>query len=749
MARKRHGIPLPSSEERARQAQNDWIICEKGAGVVRTIADAVPIKHQGISMLTDSQGSIPLNDGHGFGIYYNDCRFVSGYELTLGDVDEHIRPVALAALSTDGFLGHFQLANPPLKHPDGRDIPKDRIKIELTRVVDGSELAVHERIALHNFGDQPVIFPLTLSFSAHFEDMFQVRGLTPEKIGHLVSQGWKDNILSYIYLGIDETFRSTHLYFWPAPDRMLADRAEYLIKLEARESLCLQLRIQLCESRERSLVGPREFERIDLDALRERMQQGMERWYAGHTSVTSEHELFDRIMHRSLHDLHTLETRFDDVAYFSAGIPWYIALFGRDTLITALETLAYDPMIAEQTLKLLASHQGRQMDSRRDEEPGKILHEYRFGELTRAHALPYFPYFGTVDATPLFLILLCEHCHWVGNFSLLTGLQPHVDAALEWLDHYSDLTQEGYASYQTRSSQGMRNQGWKDSGDAIVNADGSLAEPPIALVEVQGFVYKAKIMLADLYRRMGQHDRAEALQRSAHALRQRFNHDFWYDDLDYYALALQKGNKPCKVIASNPGQALWTGIVDPDRAEAVVKRLMHEDMFSGWGIRTLSKRERRYNPMGYHLGTVWPQDNGFILAGMRRYGFDEEALRLYKGLFEAVSHFNELRMPEVFTGYSIEEFGEPVRYSVACHPQAWSAGTMPFMLQALLGLNPMGLDSKLQIRHPLLPPQVQWLDIKHLKVGTARVDLHFERARDRIHVEPTRIEGKLSIDLMN
>jgi glycogen debranching enzyme len=321
-----------------------------------------------------------------------------------------------------------------------------------------------------------------------------------------------------------------------------------------------------------------------------------------------------------------------------------------------------------------------------------------------------------------------------------------VEQALEWMNRYGDPNGDGYLEYKSGSGKGLVHQGWKDSDDAIVNDDGTLATPPIALVEVQGYAYLAKTGVAELYRRTGDEARAEQLLREAAQLRAQFNHDFWMDDKSFFALALQAGSKRCAVISSNPGQALWTGIIDPEKAKSTVDRLIAPDMFNGWGVRTLSALERRYNPIGYHLGTVWPHDSALIAAGCRRYGFHEAAGRIFVGILEAAMEFKHYRLPEVFAGFAREEYGEPVRYPVACHPQAWASGAVPYLLETSLGLQPDAFEKRLRIVQPDLPDFIQHVEIHRLRIGGAKVDLRFERNRDGvIQVHPLKVDGQLDV----
>ena len=415
----------------------------------------------------------------------------------------------------------------------------------------------------------------------------------------------------------------------------------------------------------------------------------------------------------------------------------------RSVLDELIRTGAVD-MDAAGTLRLLARYQAAQFDDWRDAEPGKILHELRVGELARRGEIPHTPYYGTVDATPLLLILIGRHAAWTGDLALFDALRGNIELALDWISSYGDIDGDGYIEYHGRTEKGLSNQGWKDSADAIVNSDGSLAAPPIALVEVQAYVYQAKMAIAELYHRAGEEDRARELRRQAEELKARFNIDFWVEE-GYYALALQKDNRPVEVLSSNAGHALWTGIADKEKARQTAEMLMGEDMFNGWGIRTLSSRERQYNPLGYHLGTVWPHDNSIIVAGLRRYGFDDAALRIFVGMIEATVHFETHRLPELFAGFPRNDYGVPVSYPVACQPQAWAAGTMPYMVKSLLGLTPEAFENRLRISRPVLPDFINRIDLGGLRVGRTRIDLRFERISDAIAVKVLNQDGPLDV----
>jgi glycogen debranching enzyme len=450
------------------------------------------------------------------------------------------------------------------------------------------------------------------------------------------------------------------------------------------------------------------------------------------------------VFQRALLDLRLLRSRLGGLHYFAAGIPWFATLFGRDAATVAIQTLPYGPLMAGETLQLLARYQATACDAYRDAEPGKILHELRSGELAQSDAIPQSPaYYGTIDATPLFLILLAEYVNWSGDLELARTLRPNLDLALAWLDGYADHDGDGYFDYAGKYATGLINQGWKDSGNAIVDASGELAEPPIALCEVQAYAFRAWRQTARLLRLLGDAPRADELEGRAASLQARFERDFWSDDLGCYLLARQAGGRPAAVAASNAGQVLWGGIAGAEHAARVAERLLAPDMFSGWGIRTLSTDAVAYNPISYHLGSVWPHDNGLIAAGLCRYGHGAAARRVFSALFDAAAGFRDYRLPELYCGYPRRDDEErPVRYPVACSPQAWAAGALPHVLWNLLGLRADALGGRLRVVHPCLPDQVDWLDLHGIKVGRADVDLRFERAGEAIAVQWTvRGEG--------
>lgn len=707
-----------------------------------SLAEAIVMKHENMFFVAQPDGNVPLDDSHGLGLYYRDCRYVNGYEMELAGK----KPAHLSASSVQGAVGVFTLTNPTITLPNGTVVDKEDIGITWRRLVDNEIPALRDRVVFQNFTLRSIEVSVTLTIRSAFEDLFAVRGLLDKQFGRLHPPSWDGDRLRLSYDGRDGLVRTLIVHYDPPPRERRDTTAEFLVRMAPRGRQQLDLALVISESKDRP-ARPRKPDPAELPALETDLEREAQTWIRHVAKVSSNGSSLDQLMDRSFRGLRVLRSHIGDETYFAAGVPWFVTLFGRDSLITAWQMLAYHPRIAEQTLRLLAQYQGTREDAWRDEQPGKILHELRVGEMANINAIPHTPFYGTVDATPLFLMLLAEHAAWTGSLNLFNELRDSCERALSWMDRYGDRHGEEYLVYHSRAKENIINKGWKDSGDAIVNADGHLAQPPIALVEVQGYAYAAKLGMAGLFERAGDRDRGDRLRREAHRLRERFNRDFWMEEQGCYALALQAEGRPASVISSNPGQALWTGIAEPDKAQRTIRRLMAEDMFSGWGVRTLSSKERGYNPIGYHLGTVWPHDNAIIAAGCRRYGSDDAALRIFHGLFDAAFHFRAHQLPEVFCGFGRAEYEIPINYPVACHPQAWASGAMPFLLTTLLGLAPDAFAKRLRIVRSLLPSFLDRLDLRNLEVGQARVDLHFQRSEQGIHVDVIKSNGELEVQV--
>jgi glycogen debranching enzyme len=706
----------------------------RDAFFVRSIADAVVLKDRDLFMVTDRSGNAPDAPGHGFGLYLHDCRFLSTLQLTVAGV-------TLDARATDDSRGNvalLELGNDvDIGLSGGEVLARQKLLVRVERTLDGALRSSFDDLWFRNRAPEPLKAPVRLAFSSAFEDIFEVRGLIHIRSGRQHAPMLAKDRVRLTYEGRDGFVRSTWLQFQPPPARMDEAGAEWDLNLAAGGIFQLLVCTTAVESREvpdrppPGVVpkGPRR-------ALRDRPPPPNP-WLEDQVGVTTGSPIFERIVERSFADLRMLISTNGREEYFAAGVPWFVALFGRDSLIAALEVLPYDPSIAEDTLRLLAARQGTVTEPYREEEPGRILHELRLGEYAHMGLIPHTPYYGSIDATPLWLCLLGHHATWTGSLDLFRELRPHVLAALEWIEGALDA--DGLLGYDGGGHGKLVNQGWKDSGDGIVNADGALARPPVRLVEVQGYVYEAYRQMASLFSRTGDAARARRLRSAASALRRTFDAQFWLADRGFLALGLQAHGDPLGVLSSNAGQALWSGIVTEARARATGRAVTGPSMFNGWGIRTLADDESRYDPLSYHLGSVWPHDNALIVAGLRRYGLDAEAERVFTGLFEAAVDFPGHRLPELFAGFSRGEFETPVPYPVACHPQAWAAGAIPALLATMLGLEPHGFDRRLVVRRPRLPSWLPSVVLRGLRVGPGRADLRFYRnARGATQLEVLR-----------
>ncbi len=727
-------MPGPNARKRV-------LFGRRSSQTVASIAHALVLKNRGPFLVTERDGRIPLGHTHGFGLYYRDCRFLDGYELHLNGA----LPTSLAATASRGYMARVELTNPTLQMPDGTLVEEESIGITWERVIDGHVLTLRDRFTIINYSPGTAELTLTLDFRSRFQDIFVVRGIRGKRTGKAASPAWQHGVLVLRYHGVDGVDRSTSIHFQPAPSSSQGTTATFVVRLASHEQKELHVSVVLAESTDERATKLSAPKAPPIERVERGLQEAANQWIKRHTLVESDSYVLSRLVARSLRDLEMLRTQLGDAHFFAAGIPWFVTLFGRDSLITAMQMLMFNRSIGEQTLRLLARYQGTRVNHRSEEQPGRIPHELRVGELARSGEIPFSPYYGTIDATPLFLILLGEHASWTGDLSLFNDLRENVERALQWMDTYGDPDHNGYIEYESTAVDGLANQGWKDSGDAIMNADGSLCTPPIGLVEVQAYAYLARLLVAELYERAGEAERGAQLRHAAATLRERFNRDFWMEEYGCYALALEAGERQAQVIASNPGQALWTGIADTDKALRTVHRLMQEDMFSGWGIRTLSQDAVRYNPVGYHLGTVWPHDNSIIAAGFRRYGCDGEVQKIFSGIAHAALAFEHDRLPELFAGFTREEFGVPVHYPVADHPQAWAAGSIPFLLQTMLGLVPDAFNHRLRIVRPMLPDLATQIVVRGLGVGEARADLRFQRTTRGVAVDVLRTEGELDI----
>jgi glycogen debranching enzyme len=541
------------------------------------------------------------------------------------------------------------------------------------------------------------------------------------------------------YRGLDGVVRRSALSFDPPPAEIAEDKALYHCVLAPGQITRVFLSIG-CNTTEGSKVP---FARALIGAHRERRAAT-----SGMTTVESSNVLLNEILCRSAADLSMLITETPQGSYPYAGIPWYSTTFGRDGIITALQMLWFEPKVARGVLRRLAFLQAKTDDPAADAQPGKILHEMRAGEMAALGEVPFRLYYGTVDATPLFVLLAGAYLDRTGDHETIAELWPAIEAALAWIDRYGDADRDGFVEYKRATDRGLANQGWKDSFDAIFRADGSLVEGDVALAEVQGYVFAARLAAARCARRMGLQDRAAALEQQAAELARRFEAAFWCPELNTYALALDGDKSPCRVLTSNAGQVLFSGIATPDRAALVADGLLGPQSFSGWGIRTVAKGATRYNPMSYHNGSVWPHDNALIALGFARYGLKFAVTRLFQGLFDAATYMELRRLPELFCGFQRQHNRGPTLYPVACAPQAWASATPFTLLEASLGLEFDPTNSEIRLRNPCLPPFIDDVLLRNLQLGEAQADLRIRRVKNEIALDIVRTRGKMQVSVV-
>ena len=699
---------------------------------IQDIRDALVIRERDLFLLTDIGGQVPRGNPNGYGLYYQDTRYLSGYEFSFSLA----KPIVLLSTADLGFSSEHVLTNPTLIDLDGRRVPSGTIEVRRVRVLED---VMEENVRVTNYNSRPVSLEVVLRFAADFADIFEVRGHEPEFRGEIDTPIWRHAALTMGYKGRDGRRRETLVMFDPRPLSVQTDAevgfVTYRLDLQPQESASIRLVITV----DGRLEAAQGVERYDV------VKQEYDAWLAGTTEIRTDNEFFNIVLQRSLSDLRMLWNPHEAGAgYPAAGTPWYDTLFGRDSAIVGMQTLALKPEIARDCLVSLSRWQGKKFDSWRDEEPGKILHELRQGELTQTGELPFSPYFGSVDSTPLFLWLAGEYFAWTGDLGLISQLETNLRAGLHWLTKYGGLA-DGYLGYERRSARGLVNQGWKDSHDALSHEDGSLCEPPISLVEVQAYACAAYRSLSRVFVALGDSRLAAKLEQDAAILARRFNRDFWLPS-GFYALALDGSGRRAASITSNAGQVLWGGAASRTHAAKVVRRLMEPDMFSGWGIRTLRAASRRYNPLGYHVGTVWPHDNSLIAMGFKRYGFEQDLNRLATALFDAARAFQYYRLPELFGGDERSTHQAPVPYPIACRPQAWAAGSIPLITQAILGLCPDASARTISIVRPQLPDWLESVNVNALRVGDAEVDLRYRRRGGHTRVNVIDIRGDLRVE---
>jgi len=695
------------------------------------------INHGATFVVSDLQGEIAGDSPQG--MFSNDTRYVSSYRLyTNGE-----RCVLLTSGTPTYYLARIYMTNQTFATEDG-PVEQGTLAIIVTRAVSEG---LHEDVDLTNHGTRPVRFNLEVAVRSDFADLFEVKSRRFVRRGRIVTELHDEGTeVRTIYTNRDfrRELRSRVLKSSSLP--VYANgRATFEVALDPGSTWHTCTDYHFLDGAAAAGWSARScadgFAHDDYD-------ETQRRWLEHATSLTSENEEIYRFYRQSVEDMGALRLYEHDVApdtwVPAAGAPWFVALFGRDSLIASLQNMLVSPGFARGALRTLARYQATAIDDWRDAEPGKILHELRVGELAHFHRVPHTPYYGTADATPLYLIALHEAWRWLGDAALLREYRDVALRCLEWIDRYGDLDGDGFQEYRTRSPEGYDNMGWKDSGDAVVYPDGRLVRQPKALCELQGYVFDAWLRMAEVFDELGERERATELRRRAAELRQRFEAAFWCEDIGSYAFCLDPAKTPVRTVTSNAGHLLWSGIARPERAERVVRRLLEPDMWTGLGIRTLSAATLAYNPFSYQRGSVWPHDNGIIALGFKRYGFAAEAARVARGISEAASHFAGHRLPELYAGAAPQPGGFPVQYLGANVPQAWAAGSIFHLLQAILGLQADAPRGRLYV-DPELPRWLPELTLHGLAIGDASVDLQFRRVDDRCQWDATVRRGHVDV----
>jgi glycogen debranching enzyme len=698
------------------------------------------LAHADTFAVLDQAGDIPFAVEEELGLFFRGTRHLSQLEILAGGSP----PFFLSARVTpDNVRSVANLTNNDVEE-DGRQTPRSTVSIRRSTLLCGPQMLV--RLVLHSFYLEPLRVKLAFRFSADFTDVFEVRGLRRARSGVRRPPRHEGGALVFGYRGLDDVERSTRCEITGAEVHWQGEQATLELLFAPQEERVIDVAIT-CLNEE---VGRGTWQGLAVpaaEALREREQR---LWQAERTSFQPSDEGLGMVIAQAMADVFMLTVPPEPGTwhavdrYIYAGIPWFATVFGRDALITARQLLHFAPGLARGVLRVLAALQGKTENPERDEEPGKIIHEARYGEMAATGEVPFGRYYGSVDATPLFCMLLGAYVRATGDLALARELWPNALAAVEWMERYGDRDGDGYLEYQRTSEHGLVNQGWKDSGDAIFHRDGSLAEAPIALVEVQGYRYAALVGLAELADTIGV-EQGAGWRREAAALRERINTEFWMEDEGTYALALDRDKRKCAVVASNAGHLLFCGVPDTPRAESVAARLLRADLFCGWGVRTLASGQPRYNPMSYHNGSVWPHDNSLIAAGLRRYALVDGVLQILTALVEAALHFEDRRLPELFCGFGRRRDAAPVPYPVACRPQAWAAGSIFLLLEAALGLETDALQRRIVFRQPHLPAWLSALEIRNLRLADARVDAHVLRGKYSGSIEIVRKEGEVEI----
>ena len=695
------------------------------------------LKHDNTFAMFNKYGDILQYKNSAQGIFHQGTRFVSDFQLKI----EGTMPLFLSSnLKERNEMFLVDLTNSDIIEHNQVKLEKDIIHIMRQKVLWQS--VYYEQIFFHNFGREDVDFEIELAIDADFSDIFEVRGAERLKKGIRLPLKYEKNSIKLGYVGVDGIERSTSLYLKPEPTNIEDRRIYYNIHLSPGQSYIISptISFEIHDKPKSKILSFRKAEK--------KHQRFLEYVDQSTCEITTSNEQFNHWINRSATDLITMITETPHGPYPYAGIPWYATPFGRDGIITALECLWISPEVAKGVLKYLAATQATESDGFRDAEPGKILHETRAGEMANLDEIPFRQYYGTIDATPLFVVLAGEYYRRTGDRDTIEMLWPNIERALEWIDKYGDIDGDLFVEYERKEESGLFNQGWKDSYDSISYENGTIAELPIALCEVQGYVYDAWVKASMMANVLGFIDRAEDLGARAEEMKQKFSKHFWSSKKSTFYLALTQNNKPCNVVASNAGHCLFSGIASAEQAKMVAKSLLSEEMFSGWGIRTLSTKEVRYNPMSYHNGSVWPHDNALIAYGFSKYGLKEEVAKVTAALFDASLFSEGQRLPELFCGFKRKPGEALTNYPVACSPQAWSVATVFMTIQALLGMEIIESENRILFYKPYLPLFLESVSIKNLRFKDLKLNLEFFRSGNSVGISMQNKDAPVKIEVV-
>jgi glycogen debranching enzyme len=691
----------------------------------------------------ETAGDIIDSPLEALGFFNSDTRHLSRFEMLIAGAEPYFLN---SYLSDDRAQFRATLTNADLGKKGQPDwLPRNSIRVNRGWVLDDASL--YHRLSLHNYVDVAVDIEIDFYYAVDFADVFEVRGLRRKHRGEMLSPSVDDTGVELRYRGLDNNLRSTEIRFDSAPAEINENRAVFELHLEPGEDRELECQVT-ATGQSQPVAGRSGSRAANFGAALEARQSELSAFRDGWAGISASNSEFASMIRRSSVDLTSIITDgTNGDAFIMAGVPWFATLFGRDSIITALSILPFHPEIAKRTLRTLARLQGETVNEARDEQPGKIVHEMRSGEMAATGEVPFRRYYGSVDSTPLFLWLYGRCVESTGDLNLANELWPNVERAIQWIERWGDRDGDGYVKYRRETPQGLANQGWKDSDDAIFHHDGALARPPIALAEVQGYVYAACTGVASVAARLGHVQAANRLTMRAASLKRSFERDFWLEPEGMIALALDADGKPCRVMTSNGAHCLATGLIEGDHAATMCKRLLADDMYSGWGIRTLSGKEQRYNPMSYHNGSVWPHDNAMAALGLARAGDYAGVVKVVEGLFDACEQLNTSSLPELFCGFRREAGLGPVPYPVACYPQAWSAASVFMLLQAMLGMRVLGFERRVVFDTHLIPAWLDWLSIDGLKVGDGSVSFVLRRSPNGAAIEVKEKSGGVRVEV--